>query len=223
MKKAILTIILVLFLIIVILAVNLVIFEKKASVISEGEAIENYDSTRSAVLIIDIQEGITGKLSTSDYYVIQSNQLIDSLNKMVEYAKEKEIPVLYIQNQISNPLINFLNNSFAKGGPGSQFDERLEVINDLIFPKEKNDAFSNKELDKYLVENEISHLYFSGLDAAFCVNSTIQAALNRAYKISVISDALISESDSLKEIKIQEFQAQNIEIIRLNEFRNSLK
>lgn len=218
MRKAIIILISVIVFIVAVLAVNLVIFEKRGSVISMGEPIASYDSTRSALLVIDVQEGITGLYSNSDYYIIQSVHFIDSVNKAILKAQEYNLPIVYIKNQITNPLINILNNSYAKGGPGVEFDNRLFQVSDYIFTKDRSDAFSNPDLDHFLMVNEINHLYISGLDAAYCVNSTIQAALNRQYTISVISDAVISENDSLKMVMINQFRAQNIDIVELVDF-----
>jgi len=193
-------------------------FETRAQKISEGEKIEVYSTPQKALLVVDIQERITGKYSDSYYYVNQSESLIDSLNKAIDYSINNGFKVVYIKNQISNPLINVLNNSMAKGGPGVELDSRLHIVSENIFSKSRLDAFSNSTLDKFLIENQIDDLYFTGLDAAFCVNSTIKASLNRNYKVNIINDALISESDSLKQLMLKEFELNGIKILSMHQF-----
>ena len=40
----------------------------------------------------------------------------------------------------------------------------------------------------------MDHLLVTGLDAAYCVNATIQGALNRGYKVTVYSEGVATES-----------------------------
>jgi len=217
-KKIIIRFAIVLLLFVVVVIVNLVFFVKKSSQISEGEKIERYETQKSALIVLDIQEGTTGAHSLDECYTSVSDDLIKTSNQLIESAKIKDIPVVYIKSEVSNKLVNIINNSMAVGSKGAQLDNRLKVISDLIFPKEKQDAFSNPKLDNYLIENKINKLFIIGLDAAHCVNSTITAAQNRSYRVTVISDALASKSDSLKIKMIEEFKNRNIVVISSSDF-----
>jgi len=217
-KKIIIRFAILLLLFVVVVIVNLVFFVKKSSQISEGEKIERYETQKSALIVLDIQEGTTGAQSLDECYTSVSNDLIKTSNQIIESANNKEIPVIYIKSEVSNKLVNIINNSMAVGSKGAQLDNRLLVISDLIIPKEKQDAFSNPKLDEYLIANKINKLYIIGLDAAHCVNSTITAAQNRGYRVTVIRDALVSESDSLKIQMIEEFKNRNIVVISSSDF-----
>jgi len=217
-KKIIIRFAILLLLFVVVVIVNLVFFVKKSSQISEGEKIERYETQKSALIVLDIQEGTTGAHSLDECYTSVSDDLIKTSNQLIESAKIKDIPVVYIKSEVSNKLVNIINNSMAVGSKGAQLDNRLKVISDLIFPKEKQDAFSNPKLDNYLIENKINKLFIIGLDAAHCVNSTITAAQNRSYRVTVISDALASKSDSLKIKMIEEFKNRNIVVISSSDF-----
>ncbi len=69
-----------------------------------------------------------------------------------------------------------------------------------------------------LIKNGINKFVFVGLDLAHCVKSTILAAVKRKYDICLISDAVLSKSDSLKEVMIDEFKKSGFEIISGNEY-----
>ncbi len=69
-----------------------------------------------------------------------------------------------------------------------------------------------------MIESEIRRLFVVGLDAAFCVNSTIEGARNRGYDIAVISDAIISDPDSMKNFMLDEFVNRGVEILNSQEF-----
>jgi nicotinamidase-related amidase len=56
------------------------------------------------------------------------------------------------------------------------------------------------------------------LDAAYCVKSTILAAVNRGYDIFVIEDALLAETQAIKEEMIKLYQQNGVNIISAYEY-----
>jgi len=222
MKKIIISIISIFVLSISILIINYILVERSQSEISQGKPIIQKDPIKQALLVIDIQEGITGKASTDDFFISKSEMLIKSVNHILDSSARYNIPIIYVKNEISNPLINILNNSLAKGSPGAELDSRLKIQSNYIINKDKGDAFSNPLLDSILIKKGINKLVFTGLDLAQCVNSTILAAVNRNYKICLISDALITNPDSLKNSILEKFKQSGYEIITSNEYFKSI-
>ena len=218
MKKIILSIASFLVFVVVILVVNYVIWDQRSAKISEGRPIIQRATKKQALLVIDIQEGITGTSSTSEFYVKQSEELIRVVNRIIESTARNGIPVIYVKNEISNPLINILNSSLASGTPGAELDSRLKVLSHYIVNKDRSDAFSNPLLDSILINNEINSLVFVGLDLGECVNSTIVAAVNRKYDICLIDDALVADPDSLKDVLLDEFKQRGFDITSSNEY-----
>jgi nicotinamidase/pyrazinamidase len=213
MKKIIIAIISVPLLIILILVINFIVFQNAAVQVSKGKPISKKDTVKQALLVIDIQEGTTGSSSDEDYYKLKSEDLISSINQIADSSVKYNIPVIYIKNEITNFLINILNDTYAPGSPGAEFDARLNIVSDIILNKDKGDAFSNPALDSLLTKNEINKLVFTGLDLGHCINRTILAANNRNYDISLISDAVLAKSDSLKEVELDEFNQSGFEVI----------
>lgn len=222
MKKIIALILSVILLIIVIFVVNFLIAEKNASVISHGNPIAKKSPVKQAVLVVDIQEGLTGKLAANNDYAADSDELIEKINQIVDSSAVKNTPVIYVKNEISNFLINMINNSLAKGSPGAELDSRLKIVSDYIMDKDKMDAFSNPMLDNILVKNNINKLVFVGLDPAYCINNTIEAAKNRNYDICVISDAVLSESEPLKNEMLGKFRQNGFQIIPAEDYFKNL-
>lgn len=218
MKKIIIVIISVPLLIILILAINFFIFQKTAVEISKGSPISKKDTVKQALLVIDIQEGTTGSYSDEDYYKSKAESIISKINQIADSSARYNIPVVYIKNEITNFLINILNDTYAPGNPGSKLDARLKVVSDIILNKDKGDAFSNPALDSLLIENEVSKLVITGLDLGHCVNSTILAAKNRNYSISLISDAVLAKSDSLKKVWLDKFNQSGVEVVASSDY-----
>jgi nicotinamidase/pyrazinamidase len=217
-KKILLWTLMAIVLIIGILFINLKVFEKRGTIVTKGIPIENYHSDNSALVVIDIQEYTTGVVSINEVFTRKAENLIQRINKITEKSVESGIPVIYIRSEISNPLINLINSSVAVGSLGAQLDARLKIVSDFIIPKEKQDAFSNPKLDSMLIKNEISRLFVVGLDAAFCVNSTIEGARNRGYKVVAISDAIISDPDTAKIQMLEEYADRGVDILDTKEF-----
>jgi nicotinamidase-related amidase len=218
MKKIIIAILSISVLIILILVINYIIFQNTVLQISQGLPITQKDTVKQALLVIDIQEGTTGKSSGEDYYISKSQDLINTINQITDSSVNSNIPVIYIKNEITNFLINILNDTYAPGNPGSKLDARLNIVSDIILNKDKSDAFSNPALDSFLINNEINKLVFAGLDLAHCVNSTILAADNRNYNICLINDAVLAKSDSLKKVMLDDIKQRGFEIISSKEY-----
>ena len=201
---------------VIVVIINLIIFEKSSSVVSNGQPIENYNEQNCALLVIDVQEATTGEVAVNSFYSANSDTLIKNINRITETFKNGNSLVIYIRSEISNPLINLLNNSFAKGSFGVKFDKRLNSGSGLEVVKSKNDAFAETELDSILTSNKIGELYIVGLDAAYCINITTEAAQNRNYKVNLIKEAVLSESEIMKDSMMISFRERGIKTISID-------
>ena len=216
LKKIIFGIVGTIILFIIVVIVNLIIFEKRASVVSKGQPIENYKGSNCALLVVDIQEATTGEVSTNPFYSMNSDSLIKNINRITDTFKNRDFLVVYIRSEISDPLIKLLNNSFAKGSLGAKFDKRMKFDSGLEVIKSRNDAFIDTELDRILTGNRISELYLVGLDAAYCINITSEAAQNRNYTVKLIDEAILSESETMKDSMMVDFKERGIKIISID-------
>jgi len=200
---------------ILVLIGNLLLFEKRASVVSEGEPITASDVVRPALLVIDVQEATTGKSSLNQYYIAESEDLIRTINGLTESFRLHNLPVIYIRSEIRNHLINLLNSSYAAGSPGARFDKRLNLVSDMEVVKSRNDAFFKTSLDEVLRQHQVNKLYIVGLDAAHCINTTVAAAQNRNYDVALIRDAILSESEQMKDSMLVVFRDRGAKLVSM--------
>jgi len=219
LKRTIIGIVGAIVLFIIVLIVNLVVFEKNASVVSNGEPIENFTERNFALLVIDIQEATTGEISLNSFYRKNSDELINNINRISDSCKNQNIPIIYIRSEITNPLINLLNSSFAKGSKGAKFDKRLNIDSEIEIVKRRNDAFFKTRLDSILTVNKINELYIVGLDAAYCINITVEAAQNRKFKVNLIEEAILSESSEMKDSMFVNFRDRGVNVVNINNFK----
>jgi nicotinamidase-related amidase len=217
-KKILLSFFLPLIGLIAILAINLLIFNLTSDNVSEGTPIANYQQPKAALMVIDIQECTTGTVSLNESYANRSVELIGKLNSLAREANNQQLPVIYIRNEITNPLLNLLNSTMAPGSEGARLDRRLETVSEHVFTKKKGDAFTNPDLDNWLISQEVNHLYLTGLDAAHCVYNTLQGAHNRNYRITLITDAVISDPEEALTDMLSNYKELGVELISSDEF-----
>jgi nicotinamidase-related amidase len=218
-KKIIFGIIGAIILFIVIVIVNLIIVGKNGSKISKGKPIEIYSEYNYALLVIDIQEATTGDVSMYPFFKKNSDDLIKNINQIAESLKSQNIPVVYVRSEITNPLINLINSSYAKGNPGAQYDKRLKIVSNLKVVKKYKDSFRKTNLDSILASNKVNELYIVGLDAAECVNGTVEAAQNRNYRVNLIEEAILSKSGEMKDSMIVNFKSRGVRIISIDSIK----
>ncbi|WKN41028.1 cysteine hydrolase family protein [Tunicatimonas pelagia] len=218
-KKVTFSIVGLLLLFVIIVFVNFKIFEKHWSDVSLGQPIAHYGERRAALLVIDVQEGTTGYVSRNAFYKENADSLISIINRIADIFKASNALVVYARSEISNPLINLLDNSYAKGSIGANFDRRLKLKSDLEVVKVGNDTFADTNLDSILISNKISDLYMVGLDAAYCIDVTSEAAQNRNYRINLIEEAILSESEATKDGMMADFRNRGIEVVNFNNIK----
>ena len=214
-KKIALRLLLAFGLFILILIANLVVFNITATKVTEGEPIENRNPEHVALLVIDIQEGTTGEASVTKNYIRQSESLITHVNNLVTEARAKGWTLIWIRSEVTNPLINILNSSMAKGSVGAELDRRLDTSTGLVVVKKKNDSFASTPLDEYLKEKGVGRLVVAGLDAEKCILTALEAAVNRGYWLTVFEETVIAEDDAKMAEMLETYKTMGVEVLSM--------
>jgi nicotinamidase-related amidase len=222
MKKIVLSILSVVVVLGVMLFAYMGYFFKQQGVISQGQPIVRGEIDNPALLVIDIQEGITGKLASSYTRGLarQSGPFIQTVNAAIEKAQLLNMPVIYIRQENTDKIINFLTGGkmLKEGTASTALDARVKVVPGTTFIKYQGDSFSNPELDAFLQDQQINHLYMTGLSATQCVHRTIKAAVQRNYAVTAISDALISSTKEKKAAVLKEYKQEGVELIVMEQW-----
>jgi hypothetical protein len=71
------------------------------------------------------------------------------------------------------------------------------MLSNYKFSKPQGDSFANPKLNEFLTGQRVNELYLAGLDPEFCIYATARGALNRGYKVNVITDAILSWRDTI--------------------------
>lgn len=194
---------------------------------THGDKIARYENPQKAVLVIDIQEDFTGTTARPPFPYKDSRKLIDTVNAIAEVAQQKNVPVVYIRQELDGFIGRLLSHLFAggtaiKGNPGTRIDKRVHLVSHHLFPKPKSDAFSNPDLGKFLIERQISEVYLIGLDADGCVHNTALGALNRGYTVHIITDAILLLEEQKWERLLQQYRKENLQLMTTKELFSAL-
>ena len=169
---------------------------------TQGVRIAEYKNPQKALLVIDIQEDTTGTMALPLSPYKDKAEYIARLNKLIEDASTKNILIVYVKQEFDGLWGKTLSRavlcgSDIKGQPGTKVDKRIAMLSNYKFSKPQGDSFANPKLNEFLTGQRVNELYIAGLDPEFCIYATARGALNRGYKVNVITDAILSWRDTI--------------------------
>ncbi len=149
----------------------------------------------SALLVIDmlndfIKEG--GAL-----VVPNAIRIVPGLQKALESAREKNVPVIYITDaHLPNDpeFADWPPHSIQDSWGGQVVDELAPQKNDYIIKKRRYSAFFGTDLELLLRELSIVNLYLTGVLTNICVYATALDARMRGFNVIVFKDLVASLS-----------------------------
>ena len=125
-----------------------------------------------SLVVIDIQNDITKNYK----------EIIDNVNRAIDWAVENEIPVVYIKHyNLSSGTRTFKPNT-----RGSELVPDMKLVSTNIFEKSKGNALTSEDFADFIRKNNISEFYIAGADAIACVKSSVYNMCKNNYKVTVI-------------------------------------
>jgi nicotinamidase-related amidase len=159
---------------------------------------------KKALVIIDIQNDITKNYK----------EIIDNLNRAVDWAVENEIYVVYIRHEyLSGTTKKFKPNTF-----GSELVSELKIVSENVFVKHKQSTCSSEEFMGFVRKNEINEFYLAGADAVACVKSTCYALRKENYIVTVLSDCVTSYDKKKINEMLQYYESKGCKVIGLKAY-----
>jgi nicotinamidase-related amidase len=137
---------------------------------------------KSALLVIDVQNGVVLHAFGKDAVVVQIKKAIDS-------ARVNDLPVIWVQHSEEEMPIGSHYWEIIPELVPEDHDGRIEKIH--------GSSFQETDLSDILQEHDISHLYITGAQSENCVNATTVDALDRGFRVSLISDAHTTDDGAL--------------------------
>ena len=130
------------------------------------------------LLIIDVQRALLAELGPA-----RGAQLLATLVPLLDRARSAALPVVFVRHDGSpHELI-----------PGTADWEIADALapraSEPIVDKRFADAFEQTNLSGVLAGLAADHLIIAGMQTDVCVNATINGAIERGYRVTLVADA----------------------------------
>jgi nicotinamidase-related amidase len=133
------------------------------------------DRPNTALLVIDVQNGVVTGAANRDGVVANINALIDE-------ARTQDVPVVWVQHTEDEEL-----------PVGSEawdlVPELVRLDSEPLVHKRYGDSFEATELESVLAEREVGRLIVTGAESDACIRSTLHGAFTRGYDVTLVGDA----------------------------------
>jgi nicotinamidase-related amidase len=163
-----------------------------------GERIPIYDHPQVALVLVDLQKEFLDPGGPRAVAPSQIAPMLVAANRLVENARSLGVELVYVE---------------SGARPEGELDPRLQRPSGPLFRKERADAFSNPELDRFLQSRAVDHLLLAGVFAERSVYFTAAGAMNRGYKVQVVRDAVAGGSDARRAHALEALEREGVELI----------
>jgi nicotinamidase-related amidase len=159
------------------------------------DAVSPIDPRRAALLVMDYQPAIIGRLPDPERLLERANQAIAAARgaaATVGYVRVALADDDYAQVPASNRTFAAIAASRAMHHEAAEtaVDERVAPQpDDIVVRKTRVGAFSTTDLHEQLCERGIDTLILAGISTSGVVLSTVRDAADRDYRVLVLEDA----------------------------------
>ena len=137
------------------------------------------DRPNTALLVIDVQNGIVAGAYNRD-------GVIRNISTLIDKARAENAPVLWVQHSDDGDL--------SRGSESWQYVPELVLgESEPVVHKRYADSFEDTDLEKLLAEQRVGRLVVTGAQTDECIRSTIHGAFTRGYDVTLVGDAHTTE------------------------------
>lgn len=156
---------------------------------------------KTALLLIDLQNDVlhpNGQLR-EDLPAV-ADDLIDAVGKLVAWARERRLPVIWVKNAFRPGLVDAARRvregtavtagRFVDGSWGAEILDGLgRLPDDPVITKKRSSAFFGTDLDLVLRGLGVERLIVGGTSTNWAVESTVRDGDSRDYEMVVVREA----------------------------------
>jgi nicotinamidase-related amidase len=136
------------------------------------------DRPRTALLVIDVQNGVVGGAHERDAVVANVAALVDK-------ARAAQVPVVWVQHS---------SEELVEGSDAWQYvPELTRTDSEPLVAKQYADAFEDTDLEPVLAGLHVGHLVVAGAQTDECIRGTLHGAVTRGYDATLVADAHTTE------------------------------
>jgi nicotinamidase-related amidase len=132
------------------------------------------DRPNTALLVIDVQNGVVTGTPNRDGVVANINTLIGE-------ARRQGVPVIWVQH---------CDDGLPRGSQEWELvPELVRLDSEPLVHKSYGDSFEATDLESLLAEREVGRLIVTGAESDACIRSTLHGAFTRGYDVTLVGDA----------------------------------
>jgi nicotinamidase-related amidase len=177
----------------------------------------------SALLVMDVQKSIVSSLPETQTYLVR-------LRRVVDTARRASIPVMYVVVRFRDgyPDVNPRNARFSQirgsgrllaSDPNSEIDPAVAPTEDEpVVVKKRVSAFVGSDLDVLLRSQGIEELILTGIATSGVVLSTLRAAADMDYRLTVIADCCADADEEVHRVLTTKVFPRQAEVVSAEEW-----
>lgn len=132
----------------------------------------------TALLVIDVQNGVVGNAHDRD-------RIVGNIKSLVDRARAEDAPVIWVQHS---------DEEMPRGSQQWEYVPELErLAGEPVVHKTYGDSFEETDLEERLAERSVGRLVVTGAQTEACIRSTLHGALVRGYDATLVADAHTTE------------------------------
>lgn len=164
----------------------------------------------SALLVIDMQEEFTRHTLDNE----SATTLINNINEAI--ALLRPMKVIFVKADIRMLTIS-LKGIKTESSEHTDLDRRLDRREeDLVLTKHESSALTIEELNSFLQEHQIGHLYLAGVFLGQCLTNTALHALEQGYNVTVIRETVAARKQKKSDKFLKKLESRGIGVIQLS-------
>lgn len=139
------------------------------------------DRPRTALLVIDVQNGVMTDAHERD-------AVLANIVTLVDRARAAQATVVWVQHSDDQLVRDTSDWDYVP--------ELVRLDSEPLVHKRFGDSFEDTVLEDVLAEAEVGRLLVAGAQTDACIRSTIHGAFARGYDVTLVGDAHTTEDQS---------------------------
>ncbi|MES2094948.1 MAG: cysteine hydrolase family protein [Actinomycetota bacterium] len=139
------------------------------------------DRPNTALVVIDVQNGVVAEAH-------QRDRVVANINSLVDKAREEGVPIVWVQHS---------DEGLEVGSDDWQYvPELARRESEPLVQKNYGDSFEGTDLEGVLADGGVGRLVVTGAETDACIRSTIHGAFARGYDVTLVADAHTTNDQS---------------------------
>lgn len=180
--------------------------------------------SREALVVMDVQENVVPAFGGGP-------KLLQNINQALAAARSSDLPVFFgrVAFRPGYPEISARNSLFTQMKEMVDFTEGASGLHpkldrapgDIEFTKRRVSSFVGSDLEPLLRGHDVDHLVLAGVATSGVVLSTVRAASDLDYRITVLSDACADGDDEVHSVLIEKVLPMQAEVMTTRQWADS--